>query len=87
MNTALHQRLRPYLQELLTQNMDFQDFSDTDSLFLGGRIDSFSLMQLVMHLEENYQIDFSALHFEAPLLDTVADIAAFVREHGPSAVQ
>ena len=44
-------------------------------------------MQLVMHLEENYQIDFSALHFEAPLLDTVADIAAFVREHGPSAVQ
>ena len=83
MNTALHQRLRPYLQELLAQNMDFQDFSDTDSLFLSGRIDSFSLM----HLEENYQIDFSALHFEAPLLDTVADIAAFVREHGPSAVQ
>ena len=78
MTNALHQRLRPYLQELLAQNMDFQDFSDTDSLFLSGRIDSFSLMQLVMH-----QIDFSAVHFEAPLLDTVADIAAFVREHGP----
>jgi acyl carrier protein len=38
-------------------------------------------MQLVMHLEENYQIDFSSVHFEAPLLDTVSDIAAFIQEH------
>jgi acyl carrier protein len=81
MSTNLHQSLRPYLQQLLTQNMDTQEFSDTDSLFLSGRIDSFSLMQLVMHLEENYQIDFSSVHFEAPLLDTVADIAAFIQEH------
>jgi len=81
MNTDLHLRLRPYLQQLLTQNMDTQEFWDTDSLFLSGRIDSFSLMQLVMHLEANYQIDFSSVHFEAPLLDTVADIAAFIQEH------
>ena len=81
MSTNLYQSLRPYLQQLLTQNMDTQEFSDTDSLFLSGRIDSFSLMQLVMHLEENYQIDFSSVHFEAPLLDTVADIAAFIAEH------
>ncbi len=81
MNTKLHQSLRPYLQQLLTQAMDTQEFSDTDSLFLSGRIDSFSLMQLVMHLEENYQIDFSTVHFEAPLLDTVADIAVFIQEH------
>ena len=81
MNTDIHQRLRAYLQQLLTQAMDTQEFSDTDSLFLSGRIDSFSLMQLVMHLEENYQIDFSNVHFEAPLLDTVADIAAFIAEH------
>ena len=81
MSTNLYQSLRPYLQQLLTQNMDTQEFSDTDSLFLSGRIDSFSLMQLVMHLEENYQIDFSSVHFEAPLLDTVADIAAFIQEH------
>ena len=81
MNTDIHQRLRSYLQQLLTQAMDTQEFSDTDSLFLSGRIDSFSLMQLVMHLEENYQIDFSNVHFEAPLLDTVVDIAAFIAEH------
>jgi len=87
MNHTLKERLRPYLQQLLTQNMDTQAFSDTDSLFLSGRIDSFSLMQLVMHLEENYQIDFSRVHFEAPLLDSVADIAAFIQEHSraPSA--
>ncbi len=81
MNTDIHQKLRAYLQQLLTQAMDTQEFSDTDSLFLSGRIDSFSLMQLVMHLEENYQIDFSNVHFEAPLLDTVADIVAFVQQH------
>ena len=81
MSTDIRQSLRPYLQQLLTQAMDTQEFSDTDSLFLSGRIDSFSLMQLVMHLEENYQIDFSSVHFEAPLLDTVADIAAFIQEH------
>lgn len=81
MNTDIRQSLRAYLQQLLTQAMDMQPFADTDSLFLSGRIDSFSLMQLVMHLEENYQIDFSSVHFEAPLLDTVADIAAFIQEH------
>ena len=81
MSTNLHQSLRAYLQQLLTQAMDTQPFADTDSLFLSGRIDSFSLMQLVMHLEENYQIDFASVHFEAPLLDTVADIAAFIQEH------
>ena len=81
MSTDIRQGLRAYLQQLLTQAMDTQEFSDTDSLFLSGRIDSFSLMQLVMHLEENYQIDFSSVHFEAPLLDTVADIAAFIQEH------
>ena len=81
MTANLHQSLRPYLQQLLMQAMDTQEFSDTDSLFLSGRIDSFSLMQLVMHLEENYQIDFSSVYFEAPLLDTVADIAAFIQEH------
>jgi len=84
MSADLHQRLRPYVQELLAQNMDFQEFSDADSLFLSGRIDSFSLMQLVMHLEENYRIDFSTVHFEAPLLDSVADIAGFVLEHSRS---
>lgn len=81
MNTDIRQSLRAYLQQLLTQAMDMQPFADTDSLFLSGRIDSFSLMQLVMHLEENYQIDFSSVHFEAPLLDTLADIAAFIQEH------
>ena len=81
MSTDIRQGLRAYLQQLLTQAMDTQEFSATDSLFLSGRIDSFSLMQLVMHLEENYQIDFSNVHFEAPLLDTVVDIAAFIAEH------
>lgn len=81
MSQDIRQRLRPYVQQLLSQNMDTQAFSDTDSLFLSGRIDSFSLMQLVMHLEENFQIDFSSVHFEAPLLDSVADIAAFITEH------
>ena len=85
MSTDIRQSLRPYLQQLLTQAMDTQEFSDTDSLFLSGRIDSFSLMQLVMHLEENYQIDFASVHFEAPLLDTVADIAAFIQEHSRAA--
>ena len=81
MSTDIRQGLRAYLQQLLTQAMDTQAFSDTDSLFLSGRIDSFSLMQLVMHLEENYQIDFSNVHFEAPLLDTVTDIASLIQEH------
>ena len=82
MNQALASQLRPYLQNLLAQNMDTQGFENTDSLFLSGRIDSFSLMQLVMYLEERFHIDFSSLHFEAALLDSVIDIVAFVEEHG-----
>jgi acyl carrier protein len=81
MNLDIAEQLRPFLQNLLAQNMDEQNLEENDSLFLSGRIDSFSLMQLVMHLEEKFQIDFSMVHFEASLLDSVTDIVAFVQEH------
>jgi acyl carrier protein len=81
MNLDIAAQLRPFLQNLLNQNMDAQDLADNDSLFLSGRIDSFSLMQVIMHLEEKFQIDFSTVHFEASLLDSLADIVAFVQEH------
>lgn len=82
MNSDIAEQVRPFLQNLLANNMDAQGFEDSDSLFLSGRIDSFSLMQLIMHLEEKFQIDFSTVHFEASLLDCVDDIVAFVQTHG-----
>jgi len=50
MNPEVFDKLRAYLHEVLQQHGDMQALDDDDSLFLSGRLDSFSMMKLVMLL-------------------------------------
>lgn len=81
-NVSLRSDLRAFLTSALAAHGDTHPFSDSDSLFLSGRIDSFTMMNLVVHLESTYGIDFGALDFDVTLVDTVDAMAALVQNQG-----
>ena len=74
MDNTAKQELREFLKEALANHGDHKDFSDNEPLFSSGRLDSFSMMNLVMHIEESLNIDFSSLEFDVSLVDSVGDI-------------
>ena len=78
MDVNAKQKLREFLKETLAKLGDHNEFSDSESLFISGRLDSFSMMNLIMHLEESCGIDFSDLDFDVGLVDSVDDIEALV---------
>jgi acyl carrier protein len=78
MQTQAKSKLREYLRTALDKHGDPGDFSDDESLFLSGRLDSFSMMNLVVYLETELSVDFSALDFDVNLVDSVNDIEALV---------
>ena len=78
MHTQAKSQLREYLKTALDKHGDRHDFADDESLFLSGRLDSFSMMNLVVYLETELSVDFSALDFDVNLVDSVNNIEALV---------
>ena len=78
MNTSEKQSLREFLKETLESRGDRKEFDDEESLFISGRLDSFSMMNLVMYLEQAFDLDFAELEFDVNLVDSVKDIQALV---------
>ena len=74
--------VRAYLVELLKQNRDQRPLADSEPVFTSGRLDSFSLMQTVMHLEQTFGVDFSGGGFDMELLDSVDAIEALIDKKG-----
>lgn len=72
------QKLRDFLADALVKHGDHNPLADGDLLFTSGRLDSFSTMNLVMFLEENFGIDFSDFEFDVGVIDSVDLIATFV---------
>lgn len=79
MNPEVFDTLRHYLLDALRQHGDTQDMADNDSLFLSGRLDSFSMMNLILFLESRFQLSFSDLEFDVEKVDTLDAIAALVQ--------
>ena len=75
--------VRAYLVELLKQNRDQRPLADSEPVFTSGRLDSFSLMQTVMHLEQTFGVDFSGGGFDMELLDSVDAIEALIDRKRP----
>ncbi|MER2518998.1 MAG: acyl carrier protein [Candidatus Accumulibacter phosphatis] len=76
--------MRKFLKEALEKHADHGELDDSESLFVSGRLDSFSMMQLVMQLEEAFGLDFSAVDFDVSLIDSLDEIAAFVDANASS---
>lgn len=78
MNASAKQKLREFLKEALENHGDRSEFGDGESLFASGRLDSFTMMNLVMYLEQAFGLDFSNLEFDAGLVDSVNEIEGLV---------
>lgn len=78
MDANMKQKLREFLKETLEKHGDHKDFADNESLFLSGRLDSFSMMNLVMYLEEAFGLDFSDFEFDVSLVDSAKDIETLI---------
>jgi acyl carrier protein len=81
MEENVKENLRQFLLIMLDEHNDHDPFSDDESIFMSGRLDSFSMVNLVMHLEKTYVIDFSKVDFDVSFLDTVNYIEAFINSH------
>ena len=78
MNQEVFDTLRAYLQEALRLHGDTQELAEGDSLFLSGRLDSFSMMNLILFLETAFTLTFSDLEFDVEKVDSLNAIAALV---------
>jgi acyl carrier protein len=78
MDANMKQALHEFLKETLGKHGDHNDFADNESLFVSGRLDSFSMMNLVMYLEEAFGLDFSDFEFDVSLIDSANDIETLV---------
>lgn len=70
--------IRTLVTGLAAQMGDHQAITDSEPLFTSGRLDSFTMMQLVMQLETQFGIDFAKLEFDVALVDSLQAIAELV---------
>lgn len=78
MDSAARQSLRNHLADALEKHGDTQPFTDDESLFLSGRLDSFAMMNLVMFLETTFGLDFGSIDFDVSRVDSLEAIAQLV---------
>lgn len=78
MENIRRQKIRDYLTETLKNQGDKQSMTDNDSLFVSGRLDSVSMMMLVVYLEDEFAVNFKAADFEVSLIDSVDAIASLI---------
>lgn len=63
--------VRQVLERLLAKKRDRREFTDGDSLFLSGRLQSVDAVEVVVFLEENWGVDFAKIGFDLGLIDSV----------------
>ncbi|MBK7565069.1 MAG: hypothetical protein IPI21_12710 [Propionivibrio sp.] len=72
------QKLREFLTKPWRTTADHKGFADSESLFVSGRLDSFSMMTLVMYSRRGLWPGFSDFEFDVNLVDSVNEIEALV---------
>jgi len=69
MNPA--EKIRSFIQDLLTRRRDKRPFDDSSSLILSGRLSSVEAVEIAVFLEENFGVDFAEIGFDQAKIDTV----------------
>jgi acyl carrier protein len=72
--------IRQYIVTNLIRNPKYK-LGDTDKLISGGVIDSFSLVELSLFLEEKFGVRPDDTELNADNMDTVQMIADYVESH------
>ena len=74
--------IRMFIVGLLSRKGDKAPFSDNESLVSRGRLDSVDVMEIVLFLEEKYDLDFADRGFNLDDYDSVEHILALLKEFG-----
>lgn len=84
MNAAAKQQLRDFIDKALASQADRGGYANDEALFSSGRLDSFTMMNLVMYLEQAFGIDFSRTEFDIELVDSIDAIESLVDAETPA---
>jgi acyl carrier protein len=79
MMTLTHENLRRYLYE--KQGLEPEDFDDDTLLFSSGLIDSFSMVGLIMFIEDTAGLRVHPVDVTLDNFDSINRILAFVEAH------
>jgi acyl carrier protein len=83
MNDERKQRrvdLQRFLRTLQKPGKSVERLGDDESLVASGLIDSLALVQIVVYLEDTYDIDFGARGFDPDRLASIASILDLIGE-------
>jgi acyl carrier protein len=78
LNASEKQQIRDFIDQALASQADRGAYADDEALFSSGRLDSFTMMNLVMYLEQTFGIDFSSTGFDIDLVDSIVAIESLV---------
>lgn len=74
------QQIREFIAELLARKADSASFDDSESLVSRGRLDSVDVMEIVLFLEDRFELDFGDRGFNLDDFDSVSHILALLRD-------
>lgn len=74
------QDLTQFLRTIQKPNKPIEHIGVDESMVASGLIDSLAVVQIVLYLENAYEIDFSAYGFDPERLASMASILDFIEE-------
>ena len=78
MKNDVKDQVTTFFKETLSRHGDLGELSDSESLFLSGRLDSLSMLNLIMFLENQFSMNFSEIDFEVDLVDSINNIVGLL---------
>ena len=80
MNSEKLNLLRQSISDMLVGRGQPAEFTDNESLFDSGRLDSMSAVNLLLELETAFDLDLSDPDFDVSQIDTFAEIRQLVSQ-------
>jgi len=81
--TDIHSTVSEFIGKLLCEHGYDQKIDDDDSLILSGRLDSLAVINIVVFLEQQFNINFSDIYFDQSNFDSINKILEFIQEYQP----
>lgn len=72
-----------FIHKLLNEHGYDDQVGPSDSLILSGLLDSLAVIHIVVFLEEQFGIDFSAVYFDQTSFDSIDQITDFIQTNKP----
>jgi len=75
---AFKDQVAAFLKATLVRHGDLSEVLDNESLFLSGRLDSLSMLNLIMFLENSFSMNFAEIDFDVELIDSIDSIILLI---------